>query len=134
MMDAFQSTTQSGPTVAIKPHNELNSDLIGSRDSTHHGYAMLSRTDRQLVVVHRLSYYQAPMGLADEVWHQKELFAFTRDVAGNQMLQTINWPTQALQILPCMVKVSKIADQITAITPATVEHLPTVALEADPAM
>jgi hypothetical protein len=55
VMDAFKSTPCNDPTVAVKTHDELNQDLIGSRDLTHHRYVMLSRTDRRLIVVHRLS-------------------------------------------------------------------------------
>jgi hypothetical protein len=73
VMDAFQSTARNDPQVAIKTHVELNADLISTRDSTHHGYVMLAQTDKQLVVVHRLAHYQAPLGVPNEVWHQKNL-------------------------------------------------------------
>jgi hypothetical protein len=110
--------------VAIKTHDELNQDLIGSRDSTHH---MLSRTDRQLIVIHQLLYYQAPMGLANKVWQQK-LFAFTGNVVGSQMPQTVN--TQALQMLMRPVRVSLLIDQVIAIMHDTVEKLPTMTVGA----
>jgi hypothetical protein len=118
-----------------KTHDKLNIELIGSRDSTHHGYVMLSsRTDRHLIIVHRLSCYQAPMGVANEVcWHQR-LFTFTGDVTGNQMPQTINWPAQALQILPHAVRASKVAAQVTAIMQDMAKDLPPVAVGGDPTM
>jgi hypothetical protein len=88
---------------------------------------MLLRTDRCLIIVHQLSYYQAPMGLANKVWHQK-LFVFTGNVTGSQMPHTINWVTQALQILPHPVRVSKITKQVAAIMHNIVENLPPVAV------
>jgi hypothetical protein len=57
VMDAFKSTTRNDAQVAVKTHAELNSDLISTRDSTHHGYVMLASTDKQLIVAHRLSHY-----------------------------------------------------------------------------
>ena len=108
VMDAFKSTTCNDPQVAIKMHDELNLDLISTRDSTHHGYVMLARTDKQLVVVHRIAIYQAPLEVTNEVWHQK-VFAFTGDVVGGQMPQTIGWSACSLEILArSVIKVNKL--------------------------
>jgi hypothetical protein len=80
-----------------------NTELVSTRDSTHHGYVMLAKTDRHLIVVHRLSYYQAPLGVANEVWHQK-LFALTGDVVGSQMPQTVQWSTRSLAAAPRAIR------------------------------
>lgn len=125
VMDAFESTTRSNPQVAVKTHAELNAELISTRDSTHHGYVMLAQTDKRLVVVHRLSHYQAPLGVANEAWHQK-LFAFTGDVVGSQMPQTIQWPTRSLEILARSVRVSKLNSQIGDLMTVGVDTLPPV--------
>jgi hypothetical protein len=45
-MDAFKSTTHNDPQIAIKTHDELNSELVSTHDSTHHGYVMLARMDK----------------------------------------------------------------------------------------
>jgi hypothetical protein len=84
VMDAFKSTTCNDPQVAIMTHDEFNRDLISTWDLTHHSYVMLAWTDKRLVVVHRLTLYQAPLGVSNEVCHQKR-FAFTGDVVGGQM-------------------------------------------------
>jgi hypothetical protein len=70
------------------------------------------------------------MGVANKVWHQKLFTSFTGNVAGSQMPQTINWPTQALQTLLRLVRVSKITEQVAAIMHNTVENLPPVAAGA----
>jgi hypothetical protein len=59
---------------------------------------MLAHTDKRLVVVHRLAHYQAPLGVPNKVWHQK-VSAFTGDVVGSQMPQTIQWSARSLEIL-----------------------------------
>jgi hypothetical protein len=99
VMDAFKSTLRNDPQVTILSHDELNTELVSTRGSTHHGYVMLAKTDKQLIVVHCLSYYQAPLGVANEVWHQK-LFALTGDVVGSQMPQTVQWSTCSLDAVP----------------------------------
>jgi hypothetical protein len=133
VMDAFKCTARNGPLVAVKTHDELNADLISTQDSTHHGYVMLARTDKRLVVVHRLAHYQAPLGVPNEVWHQK-LVSFTGDVIGSQMPETIHWPARSLEILACSVQVSKLNDQIGALMNVSVDTLPPVVAGADAAM
>jgi hypothetical protein len=130
VMDAFKSTTRNDPQVAVKAHAELNSDLISTRDSTHHGYVMLASTDKRLIVAHRLSHYRAPLGVANEVWHQK-LFALTGDVIGNQMPQTIQWSARSLEILSRDVQVLKLNAQVGALMHADVDTLPPVVNGAD---
>ena len=56
VMDAFKSGQRNDPQLVVKTHDELNTKLILTRDSTNHGYVMLAKTDKRLVVVHRLSH------------------------------------------------------------------------------
>jgi hypothetical protein len=110
-MDAFKTEDRNDPTVAIKTHDDLNAELLQTRDSTHHGYVLLAKTDSRLIVAHRLSQYQPGLGMPVEGWHQK-LFAFTGDVFENQMPQTILWPTRALEELTTATRVAKLNTQI----------------------
>lgn len=132
VMDAFKSDQRNDPQVAVKMHDKLNTELIGTRDSTHHGYVMLAKTDKRLVVVHRLSYYQAPFGTTNKAWHQK-LFAFTGDVMGTQMPQTIQWSARSLEILPRAIRVSKLNAQIATLMNIDVETLTPVVAGAEAA-
>jgi hypothetical protein len=96
---AFKSADQNDPTVAIKTHDYLNTQLLQTWDSTHHGYVILAKSDSQRIVAHRLSQYQPILlGMPVEGWHQK-LFAFTGNIFENQMPQTILWPTHALELV-----------------------------------
>ena len=132
-MDAIKCTTQNDPQVVIMTHNELNVELISTRDSMHHSYVMLARTDKQLIVTHRLSHYQAPIGVLSVAWQQK-LFAFTGDMIGNQMPQTIQWSAHLLEVLPRAVCVSKLNAQVGALMNNGLDRLPPVAAGADMAL
>jgi hypothetical protein len=91
---------------------------------------MLSKTDSKLIVLHRLSHYTTPLGVANEPWHQK-LFALTGDVVGSQMPQTAQVPLRALDILPQPVKIAKLAAQLTSLLNNTVLTLGPVATGAN---
>jgi hypothetical protein len=133
VMDMFKSTTRNDPQAAILTHDELNAELVSTRDSTHHGYVMLAKTDRQLIVVHCLLYYQAPLGVANQGgWHQK-LFALTGNLVGSQMPQIIQWSTCLLDVVPWAVQVSKLDNQIAALMNVGVDTLPPVAVGEDTA-
>jgi hypothetical protein len=54
-MDAFKSIRQNDPTVAIKTHDDVNTKLLQTQDSTHHGYVLLAKSNSWLIVAHQLS-------------------------------------------------------------------------------
>jgi hypothetical protein len=83
-----------------------------------------------LFVVHRLAHYQAPLGVPNEVWHQK-LFAITGNVIGSQMPQTIQWSARSLEILARSVRVSKLNDQIGTLMNVGANTLPPVEAGAE---
>jgi hypothetical protein len=128
VMDAFKSADRNDPTATINNHDDLNTELLQTRDSTHHGYVLLAKSYNRLIIAHRLSQYQPGLRMPVEGWHQR-LFTFTGDVFENQMPQTILWPTHALETLGS-VKVAKFADQLTALASADVLTLPPVATAA----
>jgi hypothetical protein len=98
-MDMFQgSAPQADPTVLVKTYDKLNDKILVCKDSNRYGCIMLSKTDSKLIVLHCLSFYSAPLGVANEPWHQK-LFALTGDNVGNQVPQTAHVPSRALDLL-----------------------------------
>jgi hypothetical protein len=90
---------------------------------------MMSKTHSRLIILHWLSFHAAPLGVANEPWHQK-LFALTGDIVGNQMPQTIRVLLRGLDLLPHSVKVAKLA----ALSNNTVHTLGPVPIEADAAL
>jgi hypothetical protein len=122
VMDAFKSADRNDPTVAIKTHDELNTELLQTCDSSHHGYVLLAKTNGRLIVAHRLSQYQPGLGMPGEGWHQR-FFAFTGDVFENQMPQTIIGATRALETMRT-TKVAKLTDQVAALMNDNVLTLP----------
>jgi hypothetical protein len=128
-MAAIKSVDLNDPTVAIKTHDDLNTKLLQTKDSTHHGYVLLAKSDSRLNVAHHLSHYQPGLGMPVEGWHQK-LFAFTGDVFENQMPQTIIlWPTCALELVRA-TRVTKLTEQIATLMGNNVLVLPPVAAGA----
>jgi hypothetical protein len=69
-MDMFKGAPLS--TDPAGTYDKLNDELLDTKDTNHHGYVMISKTDSRLIVMHRLSLYLAPLGVvASEGWHQK---------------------------------------------------------------
>jgi hypothetical protein len=132
-MDMFKAfLPRTDPNDAVRTYDELNDLILDTKDSNHYGYVMLAKTDSKLVVLHRLSFHSAALGVANESWHQK-LFAFTGDVIGDQMPQTMQLPTWALDLLPRSVKVDKLAAQLVSLSNNDVHTLDPVATGADAA-
>jgi hypothetical protein len=59
VMDMFRGvpvSTNPVGTVA-KTYDKLNEGILDTKDSNHHGYVMISKTDSRLIVLHHLSFY-----------------------------------------------------------------------------
>jgi hypothetical protein len=132
-MDMFQaSLPRTDPNDVAHTYNELNNLILDTKDSNHHGYVMLAKSDSKLVVLHRLSFHLAALGVTNEPWHQK-LFAFTGNIVGDQMPQMMQLPSQALDLLPHSVKVAKLAAQLVSLGSDDMHTLDPVATGADTA-
>ena len=125
VMGAFKSSDRNDPTVAIKTHEDLNAELLQTRDSTHHGYVLLAKSNSRLIVAHRLSQYEPSLGMPVEGWHQ-QLYALTGDVFENQMPQTIMWPLRALGMAQ-ITRVAKLTTQVAELMNNATTTLPTIA-------
>jgi hypothetical protein len=133
VMDLFKSVAPwLDPQARISTYNELNDVVLDTKDSMHHGYVMLSKTDTKIILVHHLSFHSAPLGVGNEPWHQK-LFALTGDVVGNQMPQTVQLPSHALDLIPQAVKVAKLTNQLSTLAAADNKMLDPVPTGADAA-
>jgi hypothetical protein len=89
VMDMFKAAQPHMDLAApVRTYDKLNDEILDTKDSNHHGYVMITNTDSKLLVLHRLSFHATALGVATEAWHQK-LFAFTGDIVGDQMPQTI---------------------------------------------
>jgi hypothetical protein len=89
VMDMFK-TTDRNENLAVKSHRELNQDIVTSRDTMHHGYVTMSKTDNHLLILHRTMLYTSPMGTPPNNWQDK-IYAMTGDTMGNQLPQTVIW-------------------------------------------
>jgi hypothetical protein len=123
----FKTANRNGG-VTVKTQRELNEEIITSRDTTHHGYVTLSKADNRLLILHRITYYPSPMGNPPNGWQDK-IYALTGDTLGNQLPQTVVWPTRLLEPIGRVVKVLKTATMIATLMGTDLESLPPV--EAD---
>jgi hypothetical protein len=132
VMDMFRGAPLSTDPVGMvaKTYDKLIEGILDTKDSNHHGYIMISKTDNRLIVLHHLLFYSALLGVGNEPWHQK-LFALTGNFIGSQMPQTTQMPVRGLDLLPHSVKVAKLANQLMSLQNPDVHTLGSVAIGAD---
>jgi hypothetical protein len=124
VMDVFKAVDRN-EDLAIKSHRELNEDIVTSRDTMPHGYVSMSKTDDRLLILHRITFYPSPMGTPPNNWQDK-IYAMTGDTMGNQLPQTVIWPTRLLEPIGRIVKVQKTADLIATLMGTDLENVPPV--------
>jgi hypothetical protein len=95
-MDMFEA---EGHNEGLEPKNnhELNAEILSSRNTMAHGYVTMSKNHDQILVLHRITYHGAQMGMPPKPW-ENQMYVLAGDVMGEQMPhQTFVWPAHILE-------------------------------------
>jgi hypothetical protein len=125
VMDVFK-TAGRNEGLAPKNNRELNAEILSSRDTMAHGYVTMYKNDDRILVLPRIAYQSARMGMPRPKAWENQMYTVTGNVMGEQMPQTLVWPTHILEPLNVDVKVLKLAQQITRLMGTEATTLPPI--------